>query len=1196
MGLPVVARAAEAASGAVPPKRMAELVKAVQAARGTIGQASLANVPLSVAETGDLLRAIARGEVDPKSITPALAMRLRKTPDAVNVVDDAPPAPVMEAVAVDEAPRPFSQVGKSLVSDEDPTVQVQARGDGETFVYPDGVVVDVNGNVIGRTAPQDLTDVSATPDDNLAASATELDSGKPKRDGRRNVTPNTKRVDKEAELAGSIWQATTPNDLEAVSQRSIKQLLAAAQQYRLPDGTYSPAFLKKISPDAATASARLSTLEQMAGVSNQQRAAEQIGGAADARAAAGVPRPAQPTSSALATLDRRIGVPEELAGANDYDIIAGPSRDGVSELLRPDLEDAREVVGEGLPAGNWGALTSAFNALDADQRRAVMAALPLDTRRFLSAMLDSSSREPSFLPNLVASRTRPINEVDELFAQRELAKQAGDQETVDAINELLQGTSAAPPEDMTDAIRAVTERNAAVDALRNALIGQDELVMGTKLRNQLAAVPRPQPAVITPGARTPEFQASDLPDAEMPTAYDTTKAVIRETNDALDARAAGGGLSEKQRTQGFGVQNQRDLPLAFRGRDRNPPNESRARGERAGGDTSYMEEVIRDANVLQGNIDSAQKAVNEALLAAKSASGAAELARATQRVTESQDALRAAYKAMDDAYPARLVNPRTGEVKRAPAAMLSGEADVPKGFIIERGRRAMPDAVLNKGGTQETFEESLLAALGWRPRARQNLSRSSVDLSAEDARALSAEADDVFGDDAAELVDGDFDPNWDVNGAIDRSILLEANGAQKKTRLGGTQQQSRVQGGMETMLDDSTPLQYKGEGGAPLYADPQAVAADILSRQRIFKPGTANYEMAKDRLAQLIERRFPKDPSKENGLRIKSDPDGLVRKTPEGSMGGAFDSDEFDIPPVSGAAEPVNVSDDLAASATDLGPESPVEAPAKKSRRGKKSQAADAATPVAPVAGRAKTVKEIQDEASEIERTVRRQSLDDGMTKTAADKAARAARKKHVDDEMAKLNGVTGDTKPVENAPAAADAPAAPAADAPPPVAGDAAPPAVAAVDGDAAKPVGDAAAPAPDAPKPPDGEPLPKKDGTTPAPAPTPPEKRGILRRVAGKVLPVAAVGGLIAASNMGGKGNVGGDGWSLPPGAGGPPGGGVFPPIPVGVGGDGASLMAPETEQERLSRMLEQIRASRAMSPIEPSMTLMHYNAGYR
>ncbi|NQW47705.1 MAG: hypothetical protein HQ464_08055 [Planctomycetes bacterium] len=735
-----------------------------------------------------------------------------------------------------------------------------------------------------------------------------------------------------------------------------------------------------------------------------------------------------------------------------------------------------------------------------------------------------------------------------MFAERDAATRAGDSETASMLNGLLQGDGAAPQDDVAFAVRAVNERQAAAGALRNALLSQDEMVLSERSQMLRAATPQPQPAAITPSARTPEFAAEDIPAGEMPTAYDHVRAAQRDTKDRLAQQSPGGGLSEEERLQAFATKNQRDLPLFMRGRDRNPVLESRKRGER--GVETNDEPAIQRGLAMQTEIEAAEADVSAALAESRAASGAADLARVSQKVEAARTRLRGAYAAMDEAYRPRLVNPRTGAVKR-----FSG-GDVPKGWVVERGRKAMPDRRLNSAGAMQTYDDAVMALANFRPRAERNLERSTTGLSTDDIQSLQAEAGRVFGEDADPLLQGDFEPDWEVD-----PTDLEANGPQKKNRLGGAQQQSRIDGAVEVLFGDTNPFGLTHAEGAPLFGEgavgAEAVAEELLRKNTVFKPGTANYELAKANIARAVERKFATaakvDPKAASFIPDPVEPDGAV----------------------------TDVVNNLESSATDMGADSVVPL-------AKDAVAPVAGTPAAdtvqPVSGRAKTVEEIQTEANGIEQQVRQQALDEGISKTKADKMARAARKAHVTEQMAerKASGVqpvSGAADPVAGADATTPAPVTE------PMPKKTLDDVSAQVD-----PVSSTTADAVDDVAPT----LPTADGTT-----TVTSKPSMWSRANRPLAWAAALtGGSTLWNKLGGGGDGGSGGdWKLPDGVGPPGGGGEFVPMPVGRNED-ATLMdsaAAAAEVERLNKALERIRGQRAMNTGETSQTLMNYN-GWR
>lgn len=183
------------------------------------------------------------------------------------------------------------------------------------------------------------------------------------------------------------------------------------------------------------------------------------------------------------------------------------------------------------------------------------------------------------------------------------------------------------------------------------------------------------------------------------------------------------------------------------------------------------------------------------------------------------------------------------EQAAALAEVAAAEAEIERKYR-RKGRKEMSDSRLNKPGQQETLDELAVSAAGFRPRAESNLNRASDSLSASDRAALQDEAVRAFGEqDASDLMPepGELD---------DVSVLGEGG---KRGRLGGGSAASRWMNAVDQLFAERgvNPLDLEIYGG-----DPLAVADDVLSRQRIFKPGTANYDMAREQLAKEIALRY----------------------------------------------------------------------------------------------------------------------------------------------------------------------------------------------------------------------------------------------------------------------------------------------------------------------------------------------------
>jgi hypothetical protein len=1065
----------------------------------------------------------------------------------------------------------------------------------------------------------------------------------------------------------------------------------------------------------------------MAGVSNADRAAEQIDTASQARAVANTPRPAS----------------GDRAGA-----VA-------------DIGAARELLGESLPAGDWNALTSAFNKLDDEQRAAVFAALPADTRKFLSGMVDPSQPTPAFLPNLVAERTRRFDvsglpdplaarqaapqgntdtaamlieltasrvaaqrqvalleigdEIDAargndeamapLVARREeikskfgailssrerlaaiAAKQADDEsmaamESLDAaarkadsegdaaraaelrrkiglverqVAERAQSFEAAlspaPPtaatglDESVDAARFDNENLQAATALRNAIIGTDPMYRAEQRRLLDASRPQPQPAAITPGARTPVFAAEDVPAAEMPTAFDTAQAAAREAEELRQRRAPGGGSlqddrveavkdylrkklpnnatdAQRARIESIGLD---DLPLFLKGRDRSIPLDYRAQGSRAdyvspGGQRilekgSAAEDAIAaayaelDAVEGVGEWRAAVKQASDALLkaerSASRATGLSQLARANQKLTAARDAYTAAVQSNPAAFE------KMRQIDSAHAAL---DGLVPG----MRYAVSISDRKLNKAGPAQTYSDMVSGVTGFKRPDDRVMDRASAGLDPADARALGSEASQAYGNDASELLQGaetadeKFSVSPNRRALSESAISIEDNGQRKPSRLGSSRSENRSASSLDRGLVMTlpgtkdqiviNPLELS-VGGNVLYKDADAFAADVLSRDAQYPADSQAALLAREDFARQTRKRFGDD-----GTILLGDNPNL-----DASATVILDT-ESEVAPV-------------AAAATETKKGGKRSSGRKKAEAETAAPATDAASEVAPITGRTKTVKEIQDEANEIEREARKAAIDEGMDVDDADAVARKARKDHVDREMEaqkEIAAKTGSGKPVTDpAPAAATTKADAGDSEVKPTQGatvtdeasnvtDNLDASATEIDGtiqpnttrtktyDTGTPpadeapgstvrtkqydVGDQAQP-----------PKTNTDSGTQQAAP-PATKPSWKKRI---LVGSAIAGGIAALNNMTRPSGP----FQLPPGVG--PAGGAgpqdvpvsFPPGAAGMGEDSMDDTAAAAEVERLTRALNRVRGQRAMNPSETSQTLLNYNAGYR
>lgn len=725
-----------------------------------------------------------------------------------------------------------------------------------------------------------------TPDDNLANSAVPLGDDPELVPTVKSVVvpgllPNKQSVDPITNLAERIRRVITDADTEPVAGlRSLvnevdglsdADKLALIQHPELAAGIQSIGARTPEGRAAAIANAEqaLIKLHQLAEQDATGRAAEQLASAKAARDAAATP-PA--------------GRPERAASAAD-------------------ALAARQLVAETLPKGDVAALMEAFNAMSPERKAEVLSRLPggqeivprgageaavvgkdgstgmaMDVRlgsvdpgaprQVISRLLDGSTGEPSFLPNAASQFMPAGSPLEQAILELDDAIRSGDKQAVEMARLNVQTTPAAPEETQT-AQRWFAQRQAAVDALRRAIIGTDPMVVDEQARmlaNAVSPAPRPN---ITPTARSPIVQPAEVPAEQMPTAESLADALDRDRAEMIDKRAAGGFLPKDKRLEAFPPKTLKDgtvrdaelkdLPAALRGADRNDPFESRPIGSRLS-DTNDAA-AIEQAQELEAAIAESDAELRQAMYelrlaqigrtSGRRASTAADVEAAQQRVAQAQDRARAVRSMEDTLFPPRRVNERTGRVESISKADAADD-NVPKGWVVERGRKAWSPGQINKPGAQETIDSLLITGAGGRPKALRNLNRSSDTLSAADNATQAEELVVAFGDDVYEFL-----PH---GGAEDLPSLGKGG---KRGRLGGgSQRGSREQGAIWSLYSDRNtgqlvnPLALKDQNGNALFADSRAAAKDLLGRSTVFKPGTPSYEMALDRWTRNIEDFF----------------------------------------------------------------------------------------------------------------------------------------------------------------------------------------------------------------------------------------------------------------------------------------------------------------------------------------------------
>lgn len=692
-------------------------------------------------------------------------------------------------------------IGKAVVID---------KGEG-LYRLDDGTVVDGAGTVVGRQSPGDLTDTSSgSPLDNTEQSGVELGGETP---AASNLRPKkAKGTPPEVALKEAVWQATTPTDLESLAPATVRRLQ------------------KQVDSMSSTPEGRAKLI---AAFGNKEEAERRL--AALAAKHAEVTR--DPNYEAAKRLDET--AQERAASGKPRQASEVPLNDGVSRLPSGEaVDNAGRVVGtswgEFVQRANLTELADQFNRLPEATRVQIAERLPADDP--LRTLISAGGGTAFIDPNAVASAVRPVNSADEMITEMDAAMRRGDTEGAAAAKELAQGAS---DEERASAVAALRSRMRLTESLRGA-------VLPTRPpQSPLASVSPGQPSLRRPGATSPEIAGEVSGDQIQPPASRVAEVVEAERQANLDRRSAGGGLTRDEMLQAYGydldelnadpeLMNEavRSLPLWARGRDGRPTSfETRDRGDRL----TNSSETRVGGTIDKGN--RLEQEVRDALAEMSAANGAEELARARQRYEK-------ATKALDKAYPPRVINQRTGQVRKSPPTKEELAGELPDGFIIERGRRPMPDSSLNRGGQQETYDDLLVAITGSRPRPEPNLNRASPDLSAADREAMTADAIRMMGDETPEdmLPEGrELDSTADVGGEG------------KPGRLGGRQQQSRIRSALRQLFGDSNPLRLNG---SVFEGDPDAVAEQLLAGSTHFKPGTADYDMAREAIARAVRNEY----------------------------------------------------------------------------------------------------------------------------------------------------------------------------------------------------------------------------------------------------------------------------------------------------------------------------------------------------
>jgi hypothetical protein len=425
--------------------------------------------------------------------------------------------------------------------------------------------------------------------------------------------------------------------------------------------------------------------------------------------------------------------------------------------------------------------------------------------------------------------------------------------------------SALSSEDFANLVREMGNEDAALAKLERV---QDIAGDAARDPNSIAAaaIDRARQAregtMRAPGSNSPEFATDRLTAADMPTAADTARAVERERVLALDDRRAAPGLPRAERLARAGLdpedaQAARKLPFFFKGSDRPIALESRSQGNRAGQATSSDKANIQQAEELEAAISqadadlrTAQYELRLAQISRTSGRGSAtdaDIQAMYDNLARAQGTYRALLDMEDELFPPRLIDSATGQPLRDDSGKIRRVPFIPyglKGLRVERGVRGQTDSWLNRAGQAETYDDLLITAAGARPRAQRGLNRSSDQLTAGENASLADEALDEFGDDAIEFLP----EQQEVLELVD-----DYYGKPRKVR--GRPLPSRQRDALRRLFIDTRG----GKNPIEMAGSAEAAVDEALSKNRVFRPGTANYDMARENLIKAVQDEFGGD-------------------------------------------------------------------------------------------------------------------------------------------------------------------------------------------------------------------------------------------------------------------------------------------------------------------------------------------------
>lgn len=635
-----------------------------------------------------------------------------------------------------------------------------------------------------------------------------------------NLTRNKVARDPPAELAQMVTQYTTNAPLESLDVSAVKKLWRQiSTQY--PAG----------SPARASLEAAFSTWRRDPEAPNAPVPDYALRGIEDGRR----------RLAALEAMATDPSFTQQRVAAETLD----RARAATQASGRP-LPPRQSLVPQvaGLPAA-----IEQFNSLPPALRESVANRVAnSDTGRGVNvaALLDSGPDGPAISPNTAASLMRAQGAVGELLEDLDAAMRSGDTAAADAARSLIRE---ADPEERAAAISQWQRRLALDAALRDAMQAVEP--------SPAVAMSPGQPPIRPQGALTPDPQTIEVPEGQLPGPFEEAGAGYAEAQARLrDTPSLQYRVAPSVRLQAAGLDPKNPRNPAFYGADR---PELRSYGDRLIDSNDRRRiRAVQELPLAMARLEEARKA-------AESAKGVKQVAAATRRLDV----------AMEEVAELKKSLPRDRVVVERNSVPLKDDDHPSKGVDVrvESALPAWPDKRLNRAASARTYDDLLAAMLGRRPKTGESLARSSDTLSPADVNAVRDSVLDEFGGDAADVVPDGRD------GSLDAADL-ESGGPRKSTPLGGRQQPSRVMGALRAMFGDTNPLALKQAGpnntAVLLYANADEVADDLLARASGYRPGTPDYDLARQDLSDIVREYYGR---RTNPL------DAIEAKTAEGVTG-----------------------------------------------------------------------------------------------------------------------------------------------------------------------------------------------------------------------------------------------------------------------------------------------------------------------